>query len=123
MANETHESVIGSDVEIVGTIKSSGTVRLDGKLDGELICGGNAILGKSAQVKGNVTATSVSIEGKINGNLLAKDKIEMKATATVNGDIKARRLSVEDGVTFVGRSEVNPNSQPAPAPQPNVPQR
>ena len=117
MANETHESVIGSDVEIVGTIKSSGTVRLDGKLDGELICGGNAILGKSAQVKGNVSATSVSIEGKINGNLLAKDKIEMKATATVNGDIKARRLSVEDGVTFVGRSEVNPNSQPAPAPQ------
>ena len=123
MANETHESVIGSDVEIIGTIKSSGTVRLDGKLDGELICGGNAILGKSAQVKGNVTATSVSIEGKINGNLLAKDKIEMKATATVNGDIKARRLSVEDGVTFVGRSEVNPNSQPVPAPQPNVPQR
>ena len=114
MANETHESVIGADVEIIGTIKSNGTVRLDGKLDGELLCGGNAILGKSAQVKGNVTATSVSIEGKINGNILAKDKIEMKATATVNGDIKARRLSVEDGVTFVGRSEVNPNSQPVP---------
>ena len=123
MANETHESVIGSDVEIIGTIKSSGTVRLDCNLDGELVCGGNAILGKSAQVKGNVTATSVSIEGKINGNILAKDKIEMKATAVVNGDIKARRLSVEDGVTFVGRSEVNPNSQPVPAPQPGVPQR
>ena len=114
MSNENHESVIGSDVEIIGTIKSSGSVRLDGKLEGELQCGGNAILGKSAQVKGNVTATSVSIEGKINGNILAKDKIEMKATATVNGDIKARRLSVEDGVTFVGRSEVNPNSQPVP---------
>ena len=114
MSNENHESVIGSDVEIIGTIKSSGTVRLDGKLEGELQCGGNAIIGKSAQVKGNVTATSVCIEGKINGNLLAKDKIEMKATATVNGDIKARRLSVEDGVTFVGRSEVNPNSQPVP---------
>ena len=77
MANETHESVIGSDVEIIGTIKSSGTVRLDGKLDGELVCGGNAILGKSAQVKGNVSATSVSIEGKINGNILAKAKFEM----------------------------------------------
>ena len=114
MSNESHESVIGSDVEIIGTIKSNGTVRLDGKLEGELLCGGNAILGKSAQVKGNVTATSVTIEGKINGNILAKDKIEMKATATVNGDIKARRLSVEDGVTFVGRSEVNPNSQPVP---------
>lgn len=123
MANETHESLIGSDVEITGTIKSSGTVRLDGKLDGELQCGGNAILGKNAQVKGNVTATSVTIEGKINGNILAKDKIEMKATATVNGDIKARRLSVEDGVTFVGRSEVNPNAAPSPVPAPGVPLR
>ena len=123
MSNGTQESVIGADVEIIGTIKSNGSVRLDGKLDGELLCGGNAILGKSAQVKGNVTATSVSIEGKINGNILAKDKIEMKATATVNGDIKARRLSVEDGVTFVGRSEVNPNAQPVPPPPPGVPQR
>ena len=123
MSNENHESVIGADVEIVGTVKSNGSIRLDGKLEGELQCGGNAVLGKNAQVKGNVTATSVSIEGKINGNILAKDKIEMKASATVNGDIKARRLSVEDGVTFVGRSEVNPNSQPVPAPQPNVPQR
>lgn len=116
MSSENQESVIGADVEIIGTIKSNGNIRLDGKLEGELLCGGNAILGKNAQVKGNVTATSVTIEGKINGNLLAKDKIEMKASATVNGDIKARRLSVEDGVTFVGRSEVNPNAQPTPAP-------
>ncbi|NLB66432.1 MAG: polymer-forming cytoskeletal protein [Lentisphaerae bacterium] len=134
MSNEKQESMIGADVEIIGTIKSNGTIRLDGKLEGELICGGNAVLGKSAQVKGNITATSVSIEGKINGNILAKDKIEMKATATVNGDIKAKRLSVEDGVTFVGRSEVNPSSQPMPtptptpggasgAPQPGAPQR
>ena len=118
MSNEHQESVIGADVEIIGTVKSNGSIRLDGKLEGELQCGGNAILGKNAQVKGNVTATSVSIEGKINGNILAKDKIEMKATATVNGDIKSRRLSVEDGVTFVGRSEVNPNSPSVPAPAP-----
>ena len=126
MSNGTQDSVIGAEVEIIGTIKSNGNIRLDGKLEGELQCGGNAILGKNAQVKGNVTATSVSIEGKISGNILANDKIEMKATATVNGDIKARRLSVEDGVTFVGRSEVNPNAQPMPAPsapQPGAPQR
>ena len=115
MSNEQLiESVIGADVEIVDTVKSNGTVRLDGKLDGELVCGGNAILGKNAQMKGNVTAKSVSIEGRIEGNILAHDKIEMKSTATVNGDIKACRLSVEDGVTFVGRSEVKPKAAPVP---------
>ena len=127
MSNENQQSIIGADVEIIGMIKSTGSIRLDGKLEGELLCGGNAILGKEAEIKGNITATSVSIEGKINGNILAKDKIEMKATATVNGDIKARRLSVEDGVTFVGRSEVNPNasaqSTPTPPPTPQQPQQ
>lgn len=105
------ESVIGAGVEIVGTVRSSGSVRLDGKLEGDLTCDGNAWLGKEATVKGNVTASSVSVEGSITGNITASDKIEMKSTAVVNGDIKARRLSVEDGVTFVGRSEVNPRAQ------------
>lgn len=127
MSTERQESVIGADVEIVGTVRSNGSIRLDGKLEGELVCGGNATLDKNALVKGNVTATSVSIEGKINGNILAKDKIEMKSTASVNGDIKAKRLSVEDGVTFVGRSEVNPKSQPTadpePSPAPEAPTR
>ena len=46
----------------------------------------------------------------------------MKSTARVHGDIKAKRLSVEDGVTFIGRSEVNPSgvAADAPAPAPEV---
>lgn len=112
MNDELKESIIGADVEITGTIKSSGSIRLDGKLDGELQCSGNATIGRQATVVGNITAHSVIIEGKLNGNILAADKIEMKAAAEVNGDIKSRRLAVEDGVTFVGRSEVRPNSKP-----------
>jgi cytoskeletal protein CcmA (bactofilin family) len=109
MDNSTPQSVIAADVEITGTIRSTGSVRVDGKLDGELHCTGDATIGKSATVKGNLTVNSASIEGTINGNVTAKDRIEMKSSARVTGDIKAKRLSVEDGVTFVGRSEVNPS--------------
>ncbi|HUJ10467.1 MAG TPA: polymer-forming cytoskeletal protein [Verrucomicrobiae bacterium] len=110
--NETPQSVISNDIEITGTIKGSGSLRIDGKLEGELHCGGDAIIGKSAQIKGNIVVTSVSIEGSINGNVTAKDRIEMKSTARVTGDIRAKRLSVEDGVTFIGRSEVNSSGSP-----------
>ena len=70
MSNENQESVIGADVEIIGTIKSNGSVRLDGKLEGELLCGGIAVLGKSAQIKGNVTAQIV-LEGDGDRSVLA----------------------------------------------------
>ena len=108
------QSVIAADVEITGTIKSSGSIRIDGKLDGELHCTGDAIIGKEAKIKGNIIVSSTTIEGTINGNVTAKDRIEMKSSARVTGDIKSKRLSVEDGVTFIGRSEVNPSGAAIP---------
>ncbi len=126
MANEPNsQSLIAADVQITGTIKSNGSVRIDGKLEGDLICASDAIIGKSAVIKGNITVNTVTIEGTINGNITAKDKIDMKSTAKVNGDIAAKRLAVEDGVTFIGRSEVNPagsgaagNAAPATSAEP-----
>ena len=111
--NNDNISIIGKDVVIVGTVTSEGGVQLDGKLEGSLTCGGDAVLGATSEMKGDVKARSVSIAGRIEGNITADDKIEMRATAVVNGDIKARRLSVEDGVTVVGRSEVRPNGAAA----------
>ena len=110
--NTTPQSVISKDVEITGTIKSSGSIRVDGKLDGELHSTGDAVIGPSAQIKGNIVVNSATIEGGVQGNVTAKDRIEMKSTARVTGDIRAKRLSVEDGVTFIGRSEVNPSGSP-----------
>jgi cytoskeletal protein CcmA (bactofilin family) len=113
--NTSPQSTIASEVEIKGTIKSAGSVRIDGKLDGELHCSGDAIIGQSATIKGNINVNSVSVEGTLQGNIIAKDRIEMKSSARVTGDIRAKRLSVEDGVTFVGRSEVNPSGSPISA--------
>ena len=114
MENSAPQSVIAADVEITGTIKSTGSVRIDGKLDGELNCTGDTVIGKSATIKGNLAVSSATIEGTIHGNVVAKDRIEMKSSARVTGDIKAKRLSVEDGVTFIGRSEVNPSGAASP---------
>lgn len=110
-SNNTPETVISSDAEIVGTMKTAGSVQFDGKLEGDLHCEGSTTIGKTATIKGNLEVDSVSIAGSIVGNVTAKDRIEMLSTARVNGDIKAKRLTVEDGVTFIGRSEVNPSGQ------------
>ncbi len=129
MANENNQTIISADVQITGTIKSSGPIRIDGKLEGDLACAADAVIGRNAVIKGGLQVNSVIVEGTVQGNIAAKDKIEMKATAKVHGDISAKRLAVEDGVTFIGRSEVNPTgSAPAataaqaPAPEAPAPQ-
>ncbi|MBW7907921.1 MAG: polymer-forming cytoskeletal protein [Kiritimatiellae bacterium] len=116
MANENGQTIISADVQITGTIKSNGPIRIDGKLEGDLICAADAVIGRNAVIKGGLQVNSVVVEGMIQGNISAKDKIDMKSTAKVHGDIAAKRLAVEDGVTFIGRSEVNPTGAVAGAP-------
>jgi cytoskeletal protein CcmA (bactofilin family) len=72
-------------------------------------------LGDSAVVNGNIQAQAVIVRGKITGNIVAKEKIEIKAKAELFGDIRASKLTIEEGVTFVGKTEVNPNKV-APTP-------
>lgn len=107
------ETIIAADVEITGTIKTTGSIQFNGTLEGDLHCEGATTIGKNATVKGNLFVDSVSLEGAVTGNITAKDRIQMLATARVHGDIKAKRLTVEDGVTFIGRSEVNPSGSSA----------
>lgn len=109
------KTTIGDDVEITGTINSKSDVQFAGTLNGDLICSGNAVIAKSATIKGNVSANGATIEGKITGNVEAKDRIELKASARLTGDIKSKRLTVEDGVTFVGKAEVTPSGASTPA--------
>ena len=109
--------MLNSDVEIKGNLKFSGELTFDGKLDGEIQTDGTLNLGDSAVVNGNISAQTVVLRGKINGNVVAKDKIDIKAKTELIGDIRASKLSVEEGVTFVGKTEVNPNKV-TPAPQP-----
>ena len=112
------KNVLNSDVEIKGNIKFSGELTFDGKLDGEIHTDGTLTLGDGAVVNGNINAQSVVVRGKINGNINAKEKIEIKAKAELFGDIRATKLVVEEGVTFVGKTEVNPNKVSPAAPPP-----
>ena len=103
------KNVLNSDVEIKGNLKFTGELTLEGKLEGEVQTDGLLNLGDSAVVNGNINAQSVVVRGKVNGNIYAKEKIEIKAKAELFGDIRATKLVVEEGVTFVGKTEVNPN--------------
>lgn len=105
---EEVKTVIAEDVEINGSVKCTGGVRIAGKLIGDLTCGGDVMVEKSCTTKGNLAVNSVVVLGQIKGNITARDRIELKGSARVAGDIKAKRLVVEDGVSLMGKFEITP---------------
>ena len=119
-ANQSNsKNVLNSDVELKGTLKFSGELTFDGKLEGDINSDGTLNLGDNAVIKGNINAATIVMRGKINGNVIAKEKLDIKSKTELFGDIRAPRLAIEEGVTFVGKTEVNPNKvAPLPAATP-----
>jgi cytoskeletal protein CcmA (bactofilin family) len=119
--NTNSKNILNSDIELKGTLKFAGELTFDGKLDGDISSEGVLNLGDNAVVKGNLNVNSVVLRGKINGNVTAKERIEIKAKTELFGDIRSARLVIEEGVTFVGKSEVNPNKvSPSTPPLPRA---
>jgi cytoskeletal protein CcmA (bactofilin family) len=108
-ATNALKNVLNSDVEIKGNVKFAGEMTFDGRLEGDVQTDGILNIGDNATITGNINAQSVLARGKINGNITAKEKVEIKARTELFGDIRASKLVIEEGVTFVGKIEVNPN--------------
>lgn len=103
------KNYLNSEVEIKGTLSFKDELTFDGKLEGDITSEGTLNLGDNAVVKGNLNGNSVVLRGKINGNVTARERLEIKSKTELFGDIRSAKLVIEEGVTFVGKTEVNPN--------------
>jgi len=103
------KNVLANDVEIKGTIKFENELIFDGKVEGEILSEGTLVIGKNAEVRGEVKTKSVTVHGIVFGNTAVTEKAELKASSQLTGDLKATRIIIEEGATFIGKSEVTPN--------------
>ncbi|MDP8256904.1 MAG: polymer-forming cytoskeletal protein [Candidatus Alcyoniella australis] len=93
---------IGKGSEFVGKLTFEGTVRIDGKVEGEIFSKGTLVIGEGAQIKAKVNVDTVIISGTITGNVVAKKLIEMRSPGHLYGNIRTPALQIEKGVTFEG---------------------
>jgi cytoskeletal protein CcmA (bactofilin family) len=95
-------NVIGKGTVLEGNIETSGNIRIEGKIIGNLKSKSKVALGNSSLVDGNVSAQNADIEGTVKGRVEIADMLVLKATATVHGDIVTGKLVVEPGAVFNG---------------------
>jgi cytoskeletal protein CcmA (bactofilin family) len=103
---EDINAFVGKGVEFKGTISYSGTVRIDGYLDGEIHTDGMLLIGEDAVIQAKITAGTIVSKGKVTGEVVAKECIKLRAPAVMNGSVKTPVLSMEDGVLFNGALEM-----------------
>jgi cytoskeletal protein CcmA (bactofilin family) len=104
-------AVVGTEGEFKGIITDSGTVRIDGSLEGEIHTDGGLLVGPEAVLKAKVSAGTVVCHGTIHGDIQAKDQIVLRAPAVVQGSLTTPVLSMEEGVVFNGTLEMKPQAK------------
>src|ERR1700681_1356105 len=70
-----------------GRLGCSGTFRIDSTIKGTLVSDGTLILGKNAQVEGEITGNRVIIGGRFSGTIQAKTSVEIQSNAIVAAEI------------------------------------
>ncbi|MDZ4715562.1 MAG: polymer-forming cytoskeletal protein [Cytophagales bacterium] len=95
-------NVIGKGTILEGNIETSGNIRIEGRINGNIKSRSKIALGNSCHVDGNITAQNADVEGTVKGRIEISEMLVLKATATVHGDISTGKLVVEPGAVFNG---------------------
>jgi cytoskeletal protein CcmA (bactofilin family) len=104
--------MIGPGTVVEGKIRSQGSVRIDGKVTGEITASESLAVGLSGEIDGNVSAKNVTIGGKVRGSITATEKIVFEGKAVIKGDIRASKLVIDEGCTFDGKVAMTEKAMP-----------
>lgn len=114
-------SVLSSDLTVVGNVKTSGDVQVEGVVEGD-IRAHLLTVGEGATIRGEIVADDIVVHGRVVGRVRGL-KVRLTSTARVEGDIIHKTIAIESGAHFEGsvqRQEdpLSTGTKAIPGPQP-----
>ncbi|MCP9449830.1 MAG: polymer-forming cytoskeletal protein [Nitrospira sp.] len=97
---------LAKGVDFRGVIHFEGTIRVDGRLEGEVHTNGTLIVGEQGVIKGLISAGTVMTSGKINGTVTALEKVQINKPGILIGDVRTAAIAIEDGAHFHGMCDM-----------------
>ena len=114
---ERFDTLVGRTTTVFGRLVLLDSVRIDGKVFGNLeTAPDNKIsvaIGPTGEVKGDITAHRILVAGKVEGNIYAAERVEFHKDSVVQGDISYGSIAVEHGARLLGLVIQNPISSAA----------
>ena len=100
-------SLIADNVEVVGDVVFKGGLRVDGRVQGNVINLGDErgllVLSDRGCIEGNVSTFDAVVNGTIIGNLSVGHFVELQPNARVTGNITYNQLQMDCGAAVEGK--------------------
>ena len=104
--NDFNNSTIGEGSVFEGKFYISGSLRIDGKFEGEIKTDEELVVGETGRVKTNINAKSVVVAGTVIGNIKAEREVTLLGTGRIMGDITTPIITIQKGVIAEGRISI-----------------
>ncbi|UOE92113.1 polymer-forming cytoskeletal protein [Alkalihalobacillus sp. LMS39] len=102
-------TIIGADTIVEGTLQIESSIRIDGKVLGEIKCTGDVTIGKGGYVEHSISARNLLIAGEVKGNVNIEEKIHIFETGRLNGTAEMKTIIIEENGYFRGESFMKTN--------------
>ena len=96
------KAYLGSDATFKGTLSFEGTVRVDGKFEGQVSTNDTFIVGETGEVIADVAAGTIICQGIMRGTIIATKKIEMHPSGKIVGNVQTPAMKIELGAVLDG---------------------
>ena len=100
--DESAVGIIAANSHWNGTMRSDGSLRVLGRVEGELIAADEIYIAEGASVEARVSAAQVIIAGSVNGTVECTNRLEVLPSGHVVGDVTSTTLIVHEGATVEG---------------------
>lgn len=100
---EPPNTIIGVGSSLRGTLMVSGTLRIDGEFEGDILNCERLEVGEHGMMRADIEVREALICGRVYGNIRALGVLEMKTGSRVEGDVAAMSVVMEPGVHYTGR--------------------
>ena len=101
------KAYMGEDAVFNGSLVFEGTVRIDGRFEGQVVTEDTLIVGEAGRIIADINAGTVICKGKIEGNITAAQRVELHSTSQVVGTVKTPALHVEVGGILNGQCDMS----------------
>ncbi|NOT33469.1 MAG: polymer-forming cytoskeletal protein [Candidatus Eisenbacteria bacterium] len=110
---EAPNTYVGVGSSVRGTLMITGTLRIDGEYEGDILNCDRLEVGEHGIMRSDVEVKSALILGRVHGSIRALGVIEMKTGCRIEGDVTATSVVMEPGVFFTGRCTMLENGAEA----------
>lgn len=98
------DTIISEGTVIEGNITHKTSLRIDGKVHGEITCEGDVYIGKTGYIDSIIRAKNIVVSGEVNGDIHAFERAHIQSTGKLTGSVTTKGIMIDEGGILNGKS-------------------